>query len=96
MDRSIVKQLEKEKNSNFNVENFVVMFIYWGTIIVDTLCDISLIQVPTWEFLNSEYNVNKTWRACIFELCCADPLYIGMSNIAGKKENNFYWYDLGV
>ena len=33
MDRSIVKQLEKEKNSNFNVENFVVMFIYWGTII---------------------------------------------------------------
>ena len=28
MDRSIVKQLEKEKNSNFNVENFVVMFIY--------------------------------------------------------------------
>jgi hypothetical protein len=33
MDRSIVKQLEKEKNSNFNVENFVVMLIYWGTII---------------------------------------------------------------
>ena len=33
MDCSIVKQLEKEKNSNFNVENFVVMFIYWGTII---------------------------------------------------------------
>ena len=33
MDRSIVKQLEKEKNSNFNVEHFVVMFIYWGTII---------------------------------------------------------------
>ena len=28
MDRSIVKQLEKEKKSNFNVENFVVMFIY--------------------------------------------------------------------
>jgi hypothetical protein len=28
MDRSIVKQLEMEKN----VENFVVMFIYWGTI----------------------------------------------------------------
>ena len=28
MDRSIVKQLEKEKNSNFNIENFVVMFIY--------------------------------------------------------------------
>jgi hypothetical protein len=28
MDRSIVKQLKKEKNSNFNVENFVVMFIY--------------------------------------------------------------------
>jgi hypothetical protein len=28
MDGSIVKQLEKEKNSNFNVENFVVMFIY--------------------------------------------------------------------
>jgi hypothetical protein len=28
MDRSIVKQLEKEKNSNYNVENFVVMFIY--------------------------------------------------------------------
>jgi hypothetical protein len=27
-DRSIVKQLEKEKNNNFNVENFVVMFIY--------------------------------------------------------------------
>ena len=27
MDRSIVKQLEKEKNSNFNVENVVVMFI---------------------------------------------------------------------
>jgi hypothetical protein len=25
MDHSIVKQLEKEKNSNFNVENFVVM-----------------------------------------------------------------------
>jgi hypothetical protein len=23
MNRSIVKQLEKEKNSNFNVENFV-------------------------------------------------------------------------
>ena len=33
MDRSIVKQLEKEKNSNFNVENCVVLFIYWGTII---------------------------------------------------------------
>jgi hypothetical protein len=33
MDRSIVKQLEREKNSNFDVENFVVMFIYWGTII---------------------------------------------------------------
>ena len=33
MARSIVKQLEKEKNRNFNVENFVVMFIYWGTII---------------------------------------------------------------
>ena len=33
MDRSIVKQLEKEKNSNFNVENIVVMLIYWGTII---------------------------------------------------------------
>jgi hypothetical protein len=33
MDRLIVKQLEKEKNSNFNVENFVMMFIYWGTII---------------------------------------------------------------
>ena len=32
MDRSIVKQLEKEKNSNFNVKIFVVMFIYWGTI----------------------------------------------------------------
>jgi hypothetical protein len=32
MDRSIVKQLEKEKNCNFNVENCVVMFIYWGTI----------------------------------------------------------------
>jgi hypothetical protein len=32
MDRSIVQQLEKEKNSNFNVENFVVMFISWGTI----------------------------------------------------------------
>jgi hypothetical protein len=32
MDRSIVKQLEKGKNSNFNVENFVVMLIYWGTI----------------------------------------------------------------
>jgi hypothetical protein len=32
MDRSIVKQLEKEKNSNFNVEKFVVMLIYWGTI----------------------------------------------------------------
>ena len=30
--QTIVKQLEKEKNSNFNVENFVVMFIYWGTI----------------------------------------------------------------
>jgi hypothetical protein len=28
MDRLIVKQLEKEKNSNFNVENFVMMFIY--------------------------------------------------------------------
>jgi hypothetical protein len=28
MDRSIVKQLEKEKNSNFNVENVVVMLIY--------------------------------------------------------------------
>ena len=28
MGRSIVKQLEKEKNSNFNVENFVVMFVY--------------------------------------------------------------------
>jgi hypothetical protein len=35
MDRSIVKQLEKEKNSNFNVENFVVMFIHWGTIIIN-------------------------------------------------------------
>ena len=34
MNRSIVKQLEKEKNSNFNVENFIVMFIYWGTIIL--------------------------------------------------------------
>jgi hypothetical protein len=34
MDRSIVKQLEKEKNSDFNVENFVVMLIYWGTIII--------------------------------------------------------------
>ena len=33
MDRSIVKQLEKVKNSNYNVENVVVMFIYWGTII---------------------------------------------------------------
>jgi len=33
MDRSIVNQLEKEKNSNFNVENVVVMFIYWCTII---------------------------------------------------------------
>jgi hypothetical protein len=33
MDRSIVKKLEKEKNSYFNVEKFVVMFIYWGTII---------------------------------------------------------------
>ena len=32
MDRSIVKQLGEEKNSNFNVENFVVMFIYWSTI----------------------------------------------------------------
>jgi hypothetical protein len=28
MDRSIVKQLKKEKDSNFNVENFVVMFVY--------------------------------------------------------------------
>ena len=28
MDRSIVKQPEKEKNSNFNVEHFVVMLIY--------------------------------------------------------------------
>ena len=26
-------QLEKEKNSNFNVENLVVMFIYRGTIL---------------------------------------------------------------
>jgi hypothetical protein len=33
----IVKQLEKEKNSNFKVENFVVMFIYWGTIIIDII-----------------------------------------------------------
>jgi hypothetical protein len=32
MDPSIVKQLVKEKNSNFKLENFVVMFIYWGTI----------------------------------------------------------------
>ena len=32
--RSIVKQLEKEKNSNFNIEKIVVMFIYWGTIIL--------------------------------------------------------------
>jgi hypothetical protein len=30
---SIVKQLEKEKHSNFNVKNCVVMLIYWGTII---------------------------------------------------------------
>jgi hypothetical protein len=28
MGRSIVKQREKEKNSNFNEENFVVMLIY--------------------------------------------------------------------
>jgi hypothetical protein len=28
MDPSIVKQLVKEKNSNFKLENFVVMFIY--------------------------------------------------------------------
>ena len=28
MDRSIVKQLEKEKTSHFNLENVVVMFIY--------------------------------------------------------------------
>jgi hypothetical protein len=28
MDGSIVKQMEKETNSNFIVENFVVMFIY--------------------------------------------------------------------
>ena len=41
MDRSIVKQLEKEKNSNFNVENFVVMLIYWGTIIDNTVLTIS-------------------------------------------------------
>jgi hypothetical protein len=42
MDRSIVKQLEKEKNSNFNVENFVVMFIDWGTIIVNVLSCIQM------------------------------------------------------
>jgi hypothetical protein len=30
---SIVKQLEKEKHSNFNVKNCVVMLIYWDTII---------------------------------------------------------------
>ena len=41
MDRSIVKQLEKEKNRNFNVENFVVMLIYWGTIIDNTVLTIS-------------------------------------------------------
>ena len=41
MDRSIVKQLEKEKNSNFNVEHFVVMLIYWGTIIDNTVLTIS-------------------------------------------------------
>jgi hypothetical protein len=26
-------KMSMKKNSNFNVENFVVMFIYWGTII---------------------------------------------------------------
>jgi hypothetical protein len=41
MDRSIVKQLEKEKNSNFNVENCVVMFIYWCTINPDIALHIS-------------------------------------------------------
>jgi hypothetical protein len=45
MDRSIVKQLEKEKNSNFNVENFVVMFIYWGTIMKLISCTGYLIKV---------------------------------------------------
>ena len=43
MNRSIVKQLEKEKNSNFNVENFVVMLIYWGTINIT----IDLISIRT-------------------------------------------------
>ena len=44
MDCSIVKQLEKEKNSYFNVENFVVMFIYWGTIILSNIPVSSLIR----------------------------------------------------
>ena len=43
MDRSIVKQLEKEKNSNFNEENFVAMFIYWGTIIYNIMKVVTLI-----------------------------------------------------
>ena len=41
MDRSIVK-LEKENNSNFNVENSVVMFIYWGIITFSVLLIVSI------------------------------------------------------
>jgi hypothetical protein len=42
MDRLIVKQLEKEKNSNFNVENFVMMFIYWGTKMIFAVYNINV------------------------------------------------------
>ena len=63
MDRSIVKQLEKEKNSNFNVENFVGMFIDWGTIIVNVL---SCIQMWTNIFYIRMKNC-ILWENVIFE-----------------------------
>ena len=64
----IVKQLEKEKNSNFNVENFVVMFIYWGTIIVNVLSCIQIVFMHMWT--NIFYFRMKNcilWENVIFE-----------------------------
>ena len=60
MDRSIVKQLEKEKN--FNVENFVVMFIYWGTVGQPARQESSKVKSQSCDF---RFIFDEKWRSTL-------------------------------
>ena len=58
----------KEKNSNFNVGNFVVMFIYWGTI-TSVIWWMSYYAVDhTGNFYGIWFLLLVLWNSLIFEI----------------------------